>query len=709
MKTTLIAVFFSLVASLLSAATAERLLSPPTELLPADGSQNQVVAASDGRDFLLVWTDARFGVNQDVYAARVSAAGDLIDRRAVPVSATWTNDVQPSVIWNGTEYVVAFASRVAMIVTPVSAEGEVLTGRIVPDTGTAGTADETSLAWNGSVYVLTRDYNGRSTVFVLNRELSLIANYDLPSPNGLVRTDTAAVADSSEGFFLSRQVQQTLSTGTLSTLERFHLDSRGNIDRDLGAVAIESPSVALPDLAMSSTPDGVLAAWEVREGGIDAMRIDDSGGRPFAIRASDSQTVSAPVIGCHQGVCAVFWTEGNDSTGRRLMKYELAGGTTTAVETSIAPAIEPVAVASNGVRWLVGLVASPFDEDLWSAFLENDALDHERVAALGTDNQIDPQVTMNAGTTLITWAEHNRLRGRRFDTSSATAIDPLPLDLGDQRFPHSATASSADGHLAVWMNRTLNYRLVPDEGPPGPLQETTLEETSSSPAAASDGTSYMVAVSGADRVLVVEASGKSTETVLSERLGDAVRITWADGAYLLLTAFHCPVSAGCGATLVGQWLSSSGTPVGQAFRMDSIRSFDVAGSGDAALLLWTEALGSGTYARLLRRNGMSDRFMVDIPGSFRAASDGEHCLVAMDDGERLAVLPVEDGTSGEPRVIATGFDRAHRTELGFGAAAGRAAMVYSRLLVPHPSAEPDGILRLYWTPVPLERTRSVHR
>jgi hypothetical protein len=64
--------------------------------------------AWDGRHFLVVWQDFRNGNDFDIYAARVTGAGKIVDPDGVPVIAKAANQARPAVAFAGEHFVVAW-------------------------------------------------------------------------------------------------------------------------------------------------------------------------------------------------------------------------------------------------------------------------------------------------------------------------------------------------------------------------------------------------------------------------------------------------------------------------------------------------------------------------------------------------------------------------------------------------------------------------
>ncbi|HEX8153543.1 MAG TPA: hypothetical protein VF698_10475, partial [Thermoanaerobaculia bacterium] len=62
--------------------SSEAPLTPTVFHHPAPGQQYSAAVATNGRDFLAAWTDARSG-NPDIYATRIAADGRVLDPNAI--------------------------------------------------------------------------------------------------------------------------------------------------------------------------------------------------------------------------------------------------------------------------------------------------------------------------------------------------------------------------------------------------------------------------------------------------------------------------------------------------------------------------------------------------------------------------------------------------------------------------------------------------
>ncbi len=97
----------------------------------AKNFQGSPVVASDGKDFLVVWQDMRNGKDWDVSAARVSGEGKVLDADGFLVSGGEQNQCQPEVVFGGGSYYAVWLDQrdypeYRVRGTRVSAGGQVL-------------------------------------------------------------------------------------------------------------------------------------------------------------------------------------------------------------------------------------------------------------------------------------------------------------------------------------------------------------------------------------------------------------------------------------------------------------------------------------------------------------------------------------------------------------------------------------------------------
>jgi len=77
----------------------------------AAGAQRVSAAAHDGTGWLVAWEDHRNGAFSDLYAARLSSVGTVLDAAGAPVSTASGDQRAPSLAWNGGNFVLAWEDR----------------------------------------------------------------------------------------------------------------------------------------------------------------------------------------------------------------------------------------------------------------------------------------------------------------------------------------------------------------------------------------------------------------------------------------------------------------------------------------------------------------------------------------------------------------------------------------------------------------------
>ncbi|WNG47595.1 hypothetical protein F0U60_28325 [Archangium minus] len=74
----------------------------------ATDSQSSPAVAHDGTNFLVVWEDYRSGTSYDIYGARVSGTGMVLDTNGIPISTAANEQRYPAVAYNGTNFLVVW-------------------------------------------------------------------------------------------------------------------------------------------------------------------------------------------------------------------------------------------------------------------------------------------------------------------------------------------------------------------------------------------------------------------------------------------------------------------------------------------------------------------------------------------------------------------------------------------------------------------------
>ena len=118
------------------------------------GDQGCPAVALDGTDYLVVWEDNRSGVAVDVYCARVSTEGSVLDPSGVIISAGIYGARHPSVAFDGTNYLVAWQNAFNIYGARVSTAGVVLDVSGIPICTASFNQNTPAVAFDGTNYLV---------------------------------------------------------------------------------------------------------------------------------------------------------------------------------------------------------------------------------------------------------------------------------------------------------------------------------------------------------------------------------------------------------------------------------------------------------------------------------------------------------------------------------------------------------------------------
>ncbi len=151
------------------------------------GAQRYPSVAIDGTNYFVVWEDTRAG-SYDIYGARVSSSGEILDSAGILISGAPGFQLFPSVAFDGTNYFVVWEDY-------RNGEGDIYGARVTPQgtvIDTAGIPISTAPETQGFPSII---FDGRS-YFVVWHDFRSGSYYDIYgariSPSGLIY-DTAGI------------------------------------------------------------------------------------------------------------------------------------------------------------------------------------------------------------------------------------------------------------------------------------------------------------------------------------------------------------------------------------------------------------------------------------------------------------------------------------------------------------------------------------
>jgi hypothetical protein len=335
------------------------------------GDEDAPSLAYNGSNWLVVWEDDRSGTSSDVYGARVSTAGAVLDSAAtgIAISAGAADETHPKVASNGSASFVVWEDQRNAATTSidiygarVSTAGAVLDASGIQVTNNTGAQFGPGVAYDGANY----------TVVWLDEAGVLYGNRVSAAGALLNGAGGAAVSGApSTTFFGAISLAPAGAATYLVWDQIFGGASAANPygSRLSTALAmVDAPGVLLAssangekETAIAAGPQGQwLAVWHDDRGDQDAIygaRLDEHGNSldPSGILVSPIGTFEKmPGVAWNGTSYLVVWVDGG--SGMRAARVSPAG--TLLDPVSLVPftggiSAVGLAVASDGTNWLV--------------------------------------------------------------------------------------------------------------------------------------------------------------------------------------------------------------------------------------------------------------------------------------------------------------------------------------------------------------------
>ena len=439
----------------------------------ASGSQQYPAVAYGGSNFLVVWQDNRGGKDNDIYAARVSPSGVLLDSTGIAVMVGEGYQQEPGVAFGGGNYLVAWQDDESGVhgarVTPA---GEVLDrpGFAISTSG-FGYYPKTAVAFDDTdFFVAWTDERSGDAIYGARVTTSGVVLDTAGIPVSTVDGGRAYPAAAFDGDNLlvvwtdGRGDWYSNIYGTRVTPEGTVLDSAG-VPVSTGVYDQSAPSVAFDGTSY-------LAVWEDgRTGGpfdIYGTRVTSSGTvlDSSAIPISTAEGLQwQPAIGFDGQAFLVVWVDsrnggGNDLYGARVTTAGVVLDTaaipiSTATDDQWRPAI-----AFDGANFLVVWYdESSGDDDILGARVTpaGAVLDTAGFAiSSARESQHCPAVAFDGQNFLVVWDDgrintHDDIFGARV-TPSGVVLDTAGIAIstadGEQRF--ASIVFDGENFVVAW-------------------------------------------------------------------------------------------------------------------------------------------------------------------------------------------------------------------------------------------------------------------
>ncbi len=291
--------------------TSGTVLDPSGILIsPADDDQRCPSIAFDGINYLVAWLDYRSYFGCDIYGARVSPSGTVLEPLGIPVSVADDEQLYPSIAFDGTNYLVVWEdwrSGSDIYGARVTSSGRVLDISGIP-ISTAGYAQYwPSIAFDGTNYlVVWEDYrNGLPDIYGawVDTSGSVIDSFPVSTQSGIQHSPEIAKGTGNQMLVVYSGWTDSINGHPVNTMRIW-----GKFLQFTGIEEKHNPDL----MKLSIYPNPFTTFTTIRysistRGGV-SMKIYDLSGRVVKTLVNGEQ---------EQGYYTIRW-DGTDNRGERL-------------------------------------------------------------------------------------------------------------------------------------------------------------------------------------------------------------------------------------------------------------------------------------------------------------------------------------------------------------------------------------------------------
>jgi len=517
------------ISAVASPARADEFLLDTTIVYtPSVGGQSEPAIAFDGTNFLAVWEDHRSVTAYDVYGTRLRADGTVLDPGGIPISLAADGQYDPAVAFDGENYLVVWedsrGTSSDIYCARVTTNGTVLDTAGIPVSTVTRHQERPRVAYcNGQYLVVWEDYRN-STIYADVRgtrvstagqvldtqaiEIAMMPDKDKETPevasdgvNWLVvwrfggtgvhgaRVNSGGGVLDSGGFVISAAVLSQASPAVTFDAANYlvawaDLRNYPPANYDIycarvtpGATVLDTAGIAVSKAAghqmlpaVSHGAAGSFIVWTDRRN--DTTRYDIYGARVAGtgqvLDTSGIRVWQGRHTGYYPAVAAgdsffVLWSSGNVLGARVTESGVVLDTAGIAVAVGASHQSEP-AVAGLGSEYLVAWQdyrSAESEFDIYAARVSSGArvLDPTPIAvSTASGYQLSPVVAAGSGQYLVAWEDARRDKNDLYCArvaATGAALDPAGIAVsaqpGEQR--HAAAEWDGSNYLVAWEDR----------------------------------------------------------------------------------------------------------------------------------------------------------------------------------------------------------------------------------------------------------------
>ena len=446
------------------------------------GYQSTSTVSFDGTNYLVIWQDGRNGMGYDLYGARVTPDGTVLDLNGIPISTAAHHQLYPSATFGESNYLVVWEDYRNHDTIPdiygarVNQQGIVLDSSGFPISTANGKQCQPDVAFDGTDYlVVWRDErSGRSNIYGTRLNQAGI----VLDPNGIVISAVArgssnpSVAFDGLNYLVVWDDDRTLFN---SYIYGTRVSQQGTV-LDSSAIPISTVSYARK-ASVAFDGSNYLVVWEDWRGehsDIYGARVNQEGNvlEPTGIPICTAPLWEwEPSIAFDRSNYLVVWTDSRNGGwwniyGSRVDTLGRVLDTTgIAIRTGTSDSYIPD-VASDGINYLVVWKAWPRNQtsSTYGARVthEGTVLDSGILISKAANSQWNPSIASDGSNYLVVWEEQ---RDSSFDIYGSL-VDQNGMIQGQSGFPisiatneqrHPSVAFDGNNYLVVWQDKRSGY------------------------------------------------------------------------------------------------------------------------------------------------------------------------------------------------------------------------------------------------------------
>ncbi|WNG36094.1 hypothetical protein F0U61_22300 [Archangium violaceum] len=440
---------------------------------PADANQWDPAIAHNGTNFLVVWYDYRSG-NSDIYGARVSNTGTVLDTTGIRISKAIGYQYSPAVAHDGTNFLVVWhdsrSGSYDIYGARVSGTGTVLDIGGIPISTAINEQSIPSVTHDGTNFlVVWQDYRSGSNHDIYGARVSgtgtVLDISGIPISTAANNQNSPAVASNGTNSLV---VWQDTRGGGSADIYGARVSNTGTVLNTSG-ILISNAVNAQEDPAVSYNGADFMVVWQDYRSGtnydIYGARVSGMGvvrnpsGIPISTATNNQKT---PALAREGTNCLVVWqdTRSYDIYGTRVSSIGTVLDTSGILISTSASYTATPAVAHDGTNFLV----------VWQdqSHINSPNIYGARVSGTGTvldasdisisrsaNGQYTPSVAHDGTNFLVVWLDYrggySAIYGARVDETGTVVLDTsgIPISTGNYK-EHPVVTFGGTDFLVVW-------------------------------------------------------------------------------------------------------------------------------------------------------------------------------------------------------------------------------------------------------------------